>query len=52
MDVADRFNDLKKKMPGTDDAIVAKLALGIHSGKYEVDEDFNTPPQAAKYQET
>jgi hypothetical protein len=52
MDVADRFNDLKKKMPGTDDAIVAKLALGIHSGKYEVDEDFNTPPQAAKYQQT
>jgi hypothetical protein len=37
--VADRFNELKNQMPGVDDNTVAKMALAMHSGKYEIMRD-------------
>jgi hypothetical protein len=47
--VADRFNELKNQMPGVDDSVVAKMAMAMHSGKYDVDFNQN-PPNAQQYQ--
>jgi hypothetical protein len=47
--VADRFNDLKNQMPGVDDSVVAKMAMAMHSGKYNVDFDEH-PQKAQQYQ--
>jgi hypothetical protein len=37
--VADRFNELKNQMPGVEDNTIAKMALAMHSGKYEIMKD-------------
>lgn len=47
--VADRFNELKGQMPGVDDNTIAKMAMAMHSGKYEIMTDSH-PQNAQKFQ--
>lgn len=39
MDIADEFQQLKKKMPNVKDETIAKILIGQHSGKWAVSSD-------------
>jgi len=48
-DIANTFSDLKRRLPGVSDTELNKMAMAMHSGKYEVQQTGNTPPNEEQY---
>jgi hypothetical protein len=48
--IADTFADLKHRLPGVADAELTKMAMGIHSGKYEIQNFGQVAPNEQNFQ--